>query len=443
MSKAIFYVLQIMNRLALYSNHSFRRDWKLFEKMRLIDKIKKKIILITIIIFGKFGIEIFHLSERINNRKSELFFRRFNKNDNSLISDSNLVKKIISKRIGGKVEDSFIEFLVDAFKIRFDVQKNDDFHSRNQIHIKNMFTNNNLKIQDFYLISKYFSKLGFFIFSNEIVKHVEKNLTENDYFSIYSLFQKIKVMLQYSPMELISYLQKLYLYNHFVNFFQLDVFINKFDNNHSTRKDIIYVLGPLREEKNLFNYHSKKVALIKPNIYETKLLSELSYRRCYLYSYNPIPNLAFAGDVNVNVIDYHSKKNGDLVDKMNYYTQFLLINGYPQHLQRVLIHQLFETPNNYFSLEFVSFYLSDVQYSTTYLYPSKPMSAQNNNEILEFIWWNGWHDLIANFKFCKLLYEKGFLINNSDLVENIIQMDIDKYVNQMEKFYSSHYSEGI
>lgn len=405
--------------------------------MDFIDKIRKKYVIFIIKFFGAFGFDVFHLSERIINKNSEVFFGRFTtKNNNSLMNDPDLVKDILYKNFSGKVEDGFIDFLVTTYLLRINGQRDETFSNNSKIHLNNLFAFNRLKPKEFYLISKYFSKLGYFELSNEIVKYVEGFFIENDYNSIYSLFQKIKILLHYKSEELVPYLSRLNLINHFNLFYHLDVFLNKLDDNKISHNNQLYVLGPLREEENLFSYKDKKIALIKPNPNEIELLNELNYSKCYLYSYSPISNILLTGDSVINVIDYHSKKNGQLVEKMNYYSQFLLINGYPQHLQRVLIHQLYETQNKYFSLDFVSFYLSDIQYSNNYLYPSKPISAKSNSEIQHFIWWNGWHDLIANFKFCKLLYEKGLLINNSDLVENIIRMDVDDYVYEMEKFYS-------
>lgn len=397
----------------------------------------QKLIILVLNLCALFGIELFHYTERINNRRSEFFLSKFvdSETNNNFIVNEFLVRNLFIKRFGrNRLDDEFLEYLIEVYIKRLSGVPLKKTNSELNI-LNNQFNRKTLKVKDYFLLSKFLSKLGRFVLANRIDDMIKSIVMTMEFHSIYSLFQTIKFKLYYNTQSLETYLEDYSLTNYFNKFYLINTLLDKVNFSLRSNEGYLKVLGPLRENFSTDISKNSRFALIKPNINEINILNNLEFNHCYLYSYEPLKNILDISNRVLNVIDYHSKSNDKSVLNMNYYTQFLLINGYPQHLQRVLIHQIFQTPNIYFSLDYVSFYLSDKQYSENYLYPNKKISDKTKIEIHSFIWWNGWHELLANYRFCKFLNENKLFVKNSESVNELINLTVEQYAQEMEIFY--------
>jgi hypothetical protein len=381
------------------------------------------------------GIEVTHLTERIHNRRTESFLSKFYNYRESRfkLKDPISIRSTISNRFKNKLDESFLDYLVECIINRINGTKFEIDYKLGLIEFA--YFMQDLDIQYHLLLSKLLSKLGQFVLAYEIEKKASEIILSKDFYSIFSLLQIVKIKLYDEKSDLEFYLYSLKLTTHFNKFFHLNRFLEKLDLRKTNSNDLIYVLGPLRNNKDLTLFINNKIGIIKPSSSELDLITVNSFKSCFLYSDYPID---YKFDIEypiINIVDHKLKHKDDLIHKMNYYSQFFLINGYPAHLQRLLIHQLIETENNFFGINFVSFYLSDVLYSDSYRWSSKKNSEKTNHEIHHYIWGNGWHGLVSNFKFCKFLYRIGLLINNQDSVKQLLQLSIEDYALELEKNY--------
>ena len=397
----------------------------------------QKLIIILLNFCGLFGIELFHYTERLNNRRSESFLSKFvdSETNNNFIVNESLIRNIFIGRFGkNKLDDEFLEYLIEVYINRIKGIPLKKTNSELSI-LNNQFNRKTLNVRDYFLLSKFLSKIGKFVLANKIDDKINSILMTMEFNSIYSLFQTIKFKLYFDTNYLKKYLEDLSLAKYFNKYYLLNNFLDKIEFSRSFNEGCLKVLGPLRENFSTDITKDTYFALIKPNNSEINALKNIEFSHCYLYSYEPITSILENSNRVSNVTDYRSESKVKSVSSMNYYSQFILINGYPQHLQRVLIHQLFQTSNRYFSLDYISFYLSDKQYSENYLYPHKKISDKTKIEIHSFIWWNGWHNLLANYRFCKFLNENELFVENSESVDELINLTVEQYAQEMELFY--------
>lgn len=397
--------------------------------------LKQNFILLSIRVLGNFGFEVTHLSERINNRKTEIFLSKFYnyKEGRSNIEEPIRIRSTIAVRFKNRLDEGFLDYLVDCLMHRINGINSGIDH---KLGLK-VFTyfRKDLNIEDYFILSKLLSKLGQFVFANILEKEASEILLSKGFYSYFSLLQIVKIKLYDEKSDLEYYLSSLKLTNHFNKFFHLNRFLEKLDLSKIVTNDLTYVLGPLRRDKDLTLFFNKKLGIIKPSSSELDVINANSFKACYLYSDYPVD---YHFDVKypiINIVDHNLRSENDLIYEISYYSQFFLINGYPAHLQRLLIHQLIETENSFFGINYVSFYLSDELYSESYRWASKKNSEKSNQEIHHYIWGNGWHDLVSNYKFCNFLYRMGLLIDNSDSVEQLLQLSIEDYALELEKNY--------
>lgn len=387
-----------------------------------------------VVFFGLLGFEMFRFSERIANFQFNYFFYKISKiKTENLVQHPYLVKGVINSRFKHKITDNFADSLSQIYVNRVcglrKVSNNDIVDSWKKQH-----ENKKLNVRDYFLLSKYFSKLGRFVVAYEIDKDLELYLNLIKFDTIYSLFQKIKYILHVDSLNLEIYLSKLGLTSHFYNNYKINSLITKLKHSNIEKNSTMYILGPLRDLSALNILQNKIIAIIKPHENELKQLNKFIYEKCYLYTAIPINEDYKFTSPTVNISDQYSKTTKHS-NKIDYYSQFLLINGYPQHMQRVLIHQLFETDINFFYIDYFTFFLSDNHYSENiFSRPFMSLCDKTPSEIHELIWSKGWHDLISNFRFVKFLLENN-LLETSKSVHEILSLSIGEYVVRMENKY--------
>lgn len=399
--------------------------------------IKQVIIILLVNSVGFFGFEILSFSERIVNRRMNSFFSRLAYTKaNRLILIQNRVKlnRVLSDKFSNKISSEFLSFIIEVIIGRENGIKVTHRYIDVSL-VSNLINEKRMKIEDYFLLSKLLSKLGEFELAHEIDNRARFVLLSNGFYSIYSLFQTIKCILQEEDLILLDYLSVNNLINHFNKFYKINQFLNNV--NCLKKEDVIYVLGPLRTMADYYNYRDKNIAVLKPRRDEVEFLLNIRYKNCYLYTFKPIE---FKIDVDPklqNVYSHKSKeKSNNFSLSANYYNSFLILNGYPSGLSRALLHQVFETANNLFYVEFLNFYLSKDFYSDNYRDGRKNLGKMESTyEIKKFIWGIGWHDLLANFKFTKFLQTKKIIIN-SEFTGEVLNLSSEEYALALEKLFS-------
>lgn len=403
--------------------------------------INYKISLIRII--GFFGVDLLRISERIINKKNNYFFNAFiSKSDQKDFTlDEDFVRNLISKRFKYKhLHDELISILTKLYLLRIS-HKREILESSKMKALENLVINSEvLSIEERFFISKFLSRLGLFSVANCIENKIfYKSKSFSNISTIYDIFQIVKIELYSNPREFESYLKKIKLYKHMDKFFNISLIMDLFVVNFKeTNKLSNLILGPLRDQvqyDDLLNYNCM---LVKPNKYElnkidlTNLINKL-----YLYvhkTYSPeYINLANV----INVVEYSDRVTSTSTLTMSYSSNFYLINGFPHHLQRVLLHQILEKKQRRFLIDHFSFYLSHVLSSPNYLFPQKNVEKMTHQELNHLIWHHGWHDLLSNFRFGLFLHDNDIIESRSELLSNILDMSVEEYALNLEKLYSN------
>lgn len=395
--------------------------------------LKQHFILIATKFMGLIGFEVFSLSERLVNRKFNLFFSQF---PSSLQFDSSYdykkeISNILNRHFKERININYLRFLVEAYYCRvLNRPKEEMLIPR----IDYLFIESKLSLEDYFLIAKYLSKLGHFSLANEIENLAKKKLLFDGFNSTHELFQTIKIFLYEQTNYVDSFLRRLGLKTHFIKYYNIHLLLNKLEKNFENRAEPIYILGPLREVNNINSFFKKDVALTRPNPLELDLVYKGKFRKVFLYTKEPIDSFT---DGVLNVADYVPQENAK-VKRFSFLLRFLLINGYPSYIARVLLHQLFQTSNKHFSINYATFHLSKHLYSNNY--SSNRIENLENiefHEVNDLIWRLGWHDLLSNFRFSKFLYDSGLLINNSKITDDVLSLSVADYAIAMEKNYNT------
>jgi hypothetical protein len=404
-------------------------------KVELHNKLntKQKSVVILVKSMGIIGIDLLQVSEQINNFRANLFFNSLKR-----AGSSNEVKKIIIKKFSKILRDEHIEFINTSYinrMIRFDSNKSSQLVDFGSILYDCK------RISDYFLLSKLLSRLGLFSYANLIEDITINCVLNNDFYSFYSLFQKLKITMYYDSESLLALIDQLRLSKHVNSFLKLNKMLEFFSNVEIERKKLT-ILGPLRE-MDLVKNHVGNIAIIKPNSDELDYICNQSINLYYTYTSRPHKNLNNLQNNFYNVVDiikdkktdFSGSDNLELIDK---YLLRYLINGYPQHLQRLLLHQIHQGKFNQFGLHYFTFYLSDKLYSDNYSKNRFNNSFSSSiEEINNFVWGIGWHDLLANFRFIKILHKQGALKNNSVEITNLLRMSVKDYANKLEKIYNT------
>jgi hypothetical protein len=215
--------------------------------------------------------------------------------------------------------------------------------------------------------------------------------------------------------------------------------LEKSKYNCTSSNESLCILGPLREISNLKEFSGKNIALIKPNHTELDLVFKDNLGKTYLYTSEPLQNFELVDSNKYNVIFKNEKKiDNNLINVTFKNYSYLLVNGFPNAVQRVLFHQIFHTENKCFSVHYSTFYLSDNLYSPNYSRNKKDpddLKRFKSHQVHDFVWRMGWHDLLSNFNFTKFLYQNNFLIGNSEFVEKVLKLSNDDYAEALERLY--------
>lgn len=402
----------------------------------LLGLIKQKSIILMINFFGLFGFDILSFSERFTNKQMNSYFSKLvNKNEDLLhfIKDRDHIDKIISKRFSNKLNSKLIDFITEVIMTR-EMEVNLTHHNIGISTLSDFIDEKRMKIQDYFLLAKLLSKLGQFQISHEIEKKARYFLLSSEFYSVYSLFQIVKCKLQDEVLMLHSYLTKNRLINHFNKFYKINRYLDTV--NSLNKDDVVYVMGPLRTLSDYYSFKGKNIAVINPNSEEVELILSNRYLNCYLYTFKPIE---FKINDYLNVHNVHFLKSKGSIDNVLFrdiYNTFLILNGYPMGLQRVLLHQVLQLKKRYFYLDFFNFYLSKDFYSDNYRHGRGDLGKMiSKYKIKELIWGSGWHDLIANFKFVKSLQKQG-MISSSELTGEVLDLTPEEYALALERLFS-------
>jgi hypothetical protein len=403
-------------------------------------RVRIRLIIYIIRFFSILGLELFHFIEILHNRMDNIFFSRFNSRESGVgyITDRSIIVDNLLLRFSKRVLDpTFFEFLTELIYSRFN---HITYENPNWGQIWERQLNlGTLNVSDYYSISKLLSRVGRFEFSARVTMDLLRTFKIDDVTSVFELFQIIKISLYNSPETFVDFIKTLGLYNYFKRFYSIDTFHHNLIRESIDNLKGIKILGPLRGSLSEKDLQSSSLAIIKPTTAEIEYISH-NYKfvkEMFYYTIEPLPfSNEHTGRIK-NVVDYHSKKLFKSNLKINYYSQFLLINGYPAHLQRALTHQVFELKDSFPDIHFVSFFLSNKHYGPGYFdFSTKDVSSLTKIELVDEIWRQGWHDFIANFMFCKFLYNSGLIESSSQSVRQILNYSVIEYATKMEEFYN-------
>lgn len=402
-----------------------------------LHKVKVKIIVLIVKFLGIFGIPAFVVSSALFNVRQLRFFNSFkqNKNTSLFITENKVIFDLITKRFNHKnLNQKIICLLSDLYQSRI-IGVNFKNELLEELILNELKINKLLSIEDWFTLSKLLSRLGSFALAEKIDSQLVSRLfEENDCYTIFNLFQTIKSKLYTEQAYLKTYLDKIGMYKYMNQNFYLSKYLkHNFNNsrNHAT------ILGPLRTSITKDDYVLYDLIIIKPNKSEIKTIIDCnSNKRVYLYTNDFSSNKTEPYDKIIYVKDLKRRflffGNERILNNL----QFFLINGFPFHLQRTLLHQIFLLDKFKFVIKYFTFYLSDNLVSETYR-DSHYKNANNmsNDEKHEFVWTLGWHDLISNFRFTKLLYAKKIIKTCDENTEKILKLSISDYALKMEELY--------
>lgn len=407
---------------------SFKPDFSFDFKIKLVR------------IIGLFGIDLFQISERIVNQRSLSFFNGFisKSNECGFILEQDLIRGLFRTRFKQKdVHDNLIEVLTDLYISRI-IDERLILEKPEMKFIENLVMDNeNLYFEDLFLISKLLSRLGLFSVANNIEQKTYSRLKLiNTNSTIYDIFQSIKIELFSNPLGVELYLNNLKLIRHMNKFYDFELFLRLF--TASLTKPSNLILGPLRDSLNSEDLRNYNCIILKPNRVELEKISSISFKKkLYLYSSYKSISPEFLNSENIiNVVEYYDKVNSSTKLKMSFNHNFYLINGFPQHLQRSIMHQIMGLKQKKFIIDHFSFYLSNNLSAINYEFPYINVDKMTQRESNHLIWENGWHDLLSNFRFSKFLYNNNIIESRSVSINNILNMSVEEYALNLEKLYS-------
>ena len=381
-----------------------------------------------------FGIDVLLFSERLYNYKIQKWFKKFITKNSKVQVDYKLLKKLLKSRF--KSLDGN-----ELFQLR-EIYLNRMVHHQyytNKHSIESSLLEFSIKmnIKELYSFSQFVSRLGLFSVSFELEEFAKSKLLSFGFNDFYSLLQYQKV-LTYSQSNVSALMSSINTITFSVQNKTTTLLTRLASTNASdVDLDFINVMGPLREINSFDSkYHS--VAITKPNKNEIDFLQKGSFKEVFLYTYNPI--VGNKCKIMNNVIDYRynrmrlfKKFDGD---EIKFELNYLLINGYPQHIQRILLHQLFQVSRYRVLLSGVSFYTTNEIYSKSYSYQVRKLSEQTLQEKSLMVWNLGWHSLIANFRIIRLMLDKGHIELEPKLKE-ISKLSVREYARVIDSLYSS------
>jgi hypothetical protein len=111
--------------------------------------------------------------------------------------------------------------------------------------------------------------------------------------------------------------------------------------------------------------------------------------------------------------------------KLNYF----LFNGFPFHIQRVMLFLMDNQRTNMFYLSGINFHLGD-------LFPLDYHGYKNYENSFSFYQSiHSWHSFLANFRFTKKLYDLG-IIDGDKTVINLLNKDLREVMYMYEEKFS-------
>lgn len=387
---------------------------------------------------GVFKFDLLSFSERIFILENRIFFKRLETHlfKNRSINKTNLLfqSKFRSILVTDEVSVSFVNYLLDFHDNKLTPSKK-KHHTK---IISEKLIIKDVSIKELFLLSTLYSKISHFSLALKCEEIAIHELLIINRGSLFEYFQKIKSIFYFDTASFENKLKKLMIFTYIKKNYKFFTILNLINTKTEKGNPVIpltTILGPLRTKNAIKDHQESELVIIKPNSIEIEYAKNISTKRIILYSFDPIKGYTR----NFNVVDYHfNRKN--LLDKYtgpttDFFSQFMLINGYPQHLQRALIDQLTNRNALLINIEEVSFYLSDKLYSAEYIYPHKGVNELTLSERKKMLWNMGWHSLIANYRFVKFLDLHNLIISTEE-VGSIIKLTIEDYARELELKYN-------
>lgn len=391
-----------------------------------------------LVILGYLNVNMISLIIRVKNRSEVRFYSNLEKqllkskiNKSGLLS-SKLKSIISSQDIVNEIELA----LINKYYLNQTIL-NDQLETIVEYLIQNL-----MSTQKKLFLARLFSRFGFYYIQTIIEENVISTLQKEKFNNVYDFFLYYQISIfngeintqifPFNSRKIIRFLNNFYKYEYISSFLNI--------NNSKTKH--LLILGPLRQTIN-FTHISKDVAIVKPVISEIEELKNSSLMsNVYLY-FNTIKNkLSFnesnfvyvKSDTKESIKSFTNIKNLEIIDK---YNNELLFNGYPMHLQRVLIERSINSTHQKFNLMYFNFYLDDKVYSEKYFSSIKSLSHTNHDERRVYIYRLAWHNLISNFRLSKSLYTKNVILKTK-YTNKILNLSTKEYAKKLEKLFNTY-----
>jgi hypothetical protein len=402
----------------------------------MIVKSNYYVIFTIVKLFGYFRINLFILVDRVNNFFFNRFFRKLYSKDFN--TNPLQVKKIMSRfRVRSKpstiaIDDILVNFFFNKTRIQDNSLKLEE--SRLLEGVKY------LSFRKLMLLSSLFSRLGYFTLEVTIEKIAFDKLQLLKKVNIYELFCILKYSLYYD-VDYYLYIEKKYKIKSLLEnqFKYHKIYIKNFDKDDK-EIDRIFLLGPLRTINDLYLEESNQLFLGKPSELEVDLIIQTK-RKAILLSQAPIVFNPLGETLITNILETGYEKYRNPNHFRGYevprYVHYQLLNGYPMQVQRMILTLLLREKPRFIHASKMNMYLGNQIYAKNYLRFQDGLYSNtldfDSKKVL--LWRMGWHSLISNFRFTKLLYLKGYLVPDKQLNE-ILSLSVEEYANRLDEIYS-------
>lgn len=399
-------------------------------------KTDKKIKLPTLVlihILAAFNFDYFIFNKRLENMLNIFLFREFNNLNKSLISKIkfNLYYSTLLKCF----KDPFLSLrFLQIFKnLVFEnklIEKTEIENLINLIHAKKFKV---IRIYNLLRISYFLQKYSYFYFAYELETIIINQLKENDKLNLSSAM----IYLNFNLFENPTWVSNFYLRYPVLKKITPSKIITKILKSILTKeiKKTNYISGPtidLINQKGKF----KSYNFLKTNDLQFRKIinSKIGLKQVWIYfSKLESPDIRLVNRESfkkINLVFDESGKNIYSIPKSNYSIidrklNYLLFNGFPFHVQRVILHLFLKESNNLFYLSGMNFHLGD-------LYPKDYHGFKYFKEEYSFYQSiHAWHSFLSNFRFLKQLYNLNLVKADKEIVA-LLKRDFKDIMNLYE-----------
>lgn len=286
-------------------------------------------------------------------------------------------------------------------------------------------------INKVFLISKILQRFGNFNLAVMFENNIILNIDSLESYNLNQAIHFINIKLYYEPSKCLEAYETYPELKYITPYKQIET-ISKNLLNHKNQQSKVLICGPFIES---FKYVDDDfdrfyfIRITKNQYYQLKS-SLININNKYVYYSNELEFKHQFGDLppfdKDNLIYSDKSCNNKLIGEcFENNLQYLLINGFPQAVQRLVLHNLYSNNTREICVIGANFYINQS-------YPKNYGSPESYNYQK-----NAWHSLISNYRLINILFDNGIVTTDSSL-EHLFKYSL----NELAQIYNAKISKA-